>query len=114
MRLLFAPNDEEKLMLYVTADIARRRRTRGLRLNYPETVALICEALLEMARDGKSVADCMSFGREILGEDDVLPHVAALVDVVQVEATFLDGTKLISCHNPIQPGERTGWQRYGR
>lgn len=100
--MFLSPGEEEKLMLYVAADIARRRRQRGLRLNYPETVALISEALLEGARDGKSVAECMAYGRTVVKAEEVLPEVLELVRVVQVEATFEDGTKLISCHDPIQ------------
>ena len=85
----------------MAADVARRRRARGLKLNLPEATALITEALLEAARDGRSVVEAMQLGREVLTFADVMPEVPALLPVVQVEATFPDGTKLISCHDPI-------------
>src|SRR5688572_5349679 len=99
--MLLTPREQEKLMLYVVADLARRRRGRGLRLNYSEAIALIAEALLEGARDGKSVAELMALGKTVLTRDDVMEGVPDLVRLVQVEATFPDGTKLISCHDPI-------------
>lgn len=95
------PREQEKLLLYVAADVARRRRARGLRLNYPEAVALISGELLEAARDGRSVADLMSWGRTILTRDDVMEGVAEMIAEVQVEATFPDGTKLVTVHEPI-------------
>jgi len=95
------PRESEKLLIYVAADLARRRRARGLRLNIPEAIALITEAMLEGARDGRSVAEVMELARHVLSRDDVLAEVPDLVDVVQVEATFRDGTKLVSCHDPI-------------
>lgn len=101
--MFLSPSEQEKLLIYVAADVARRRRQRGLKLNFPEAVALITEALLECARDNLSVAECMAKGRQVVFADEVLPEVVELVSVVQVEATFADGTKLISCHNPIQP-----------
>jgi urease subunit gamma len=99
--MLLTPREQEKLLIYVAADLARRRRARGLRLNLPEATALITEALLEGARDGRSVAELMELGRHVLTRADVMDEVPALLPVVQVEATFPDGTKLISCHDPI-------------
>jgi urease subunit gamma len=95
------PREIDKLMIHVAADVARRRRERGLKLNHPEATALIAAAMLEGARDGKSVADVMRLGRQVLTRDEVMENVPELLDVVQVEATFPDGTKLISCHDPI-------------
>jgi urease gamma subunit len=99
--MMLTPRESEKLMVYVAAELARKRRARGLKLNVPESVALITEALLEGARDGKSVAEVMALGRQVLTRDDVMPGVPELVPLVQVEATFPDGTKLVSCHDPI-------------
>jgi urease subunit gamma len=95
------PREADKLLIYVAADLARRRRGRGLRLNLPEAIALITEAMLEGARDGKSVTEVMSLARRVLTRADVLDQVPELLTVVQVEATFRDGTKLVSCHDPI-------------
>ncbi len=95
------PRESEKLLIYVAADLARKRQARGLKLNVPEATALITEALLEGARDGKSVAEVMALGRQVLAREDVMEGVPELVSLVQVEATFPDGTKLISCHDPI-------------
>ncbi|MGE4534601.1 MULTISPECIES: urease subunit gamma [Halomonas] len=95
------PRDKDKLLLFAAAQLAERRRARGLKLNYPEAVALISFEILEGARDGRSVADLMSFGREILSRDDVMEGVAEMVEEVQVEATFPDGTKLVTVHTPI-------------
>lgn len=99
--MFLTPREQEKLMIYVAAEIARKRRARGLRLNVPEATALICESLLEGARDGKSVVELMELGRHVLSREDVMDEVPALLSVVQIEATFPDGTKLISCHDPI-------------
>jgi urease subunit gamma len=99
--MFLTPREQEKLMLYVVAEIARKRRARGLRLNVAEATAIICEALLEGARDGKSVVELMELGRHVLTRDDVMDEVPAMLTVVQIEATFPDGTKLISCHDPI-------------
>ncbi len=99
--MMLTPREVEKLLVYVAADLARKRRARGLQLNVPESIALITEALLEGARDGKSVAEVMTLGREVLTREDVMPGVPELVTLVQVEATFPDGTKLVSCHDPI-------------
>ena len=100
-KVQLTPRESEKLLIYVAADLARRRRARGLRLNLPESVALITEAMLEGARDGRSVAEVMELARHVLTRDDVMAEVPDLIDVVQVEATFRDGTKLVSCHDPI-------------
>jgi urease subunit gamma len=95
------PREKDKLLLFTAALVAERRRARGLKLNYPEAVALISAALLEGARDGKSVAELMEAGRHVLTRDDVMPGVAEMIHDVQVEATFPDGTKLVTVHEPI-------------
>jgi urease subunit gamma len=95
------PRETEKLLIYVAADLARRRRERGLKLNLPEATALITEAMLEGARDGRRVAEVRELGRRVLTREDVMDEVPDLLTVVHVEATFPDGTKLISCHDPI-------------
>ncbi len=89
-------------MIVVAADLAQRRRERGLKLNYPESVALVSYEVLEGARDGKSVAELMSYGATILKRDDVMEGVPEMMAEVQVEATFPDGTKLVTVHNPIR------------
>lgn len=96
------PREQEKLMIVVAADLARRRRERGLKLNFPEAVALITYELIEGARDGRSVAELMSYGTTILTREDVMEGIPEMVHQVQVEATFLDGTKLVTVHNPIR------------
>ena len=96
------PREREKLLVVVAADLARRRMGRGLKLNCPEAVALITHEIIEGARDGKTVAELMSFGTTVLGADQVMEGVAAMVHEVQVEATFPDGTKLVTVHNPIR------------
>jgi urease subunit gamma len=96
------PREREKLLVVVAADLSRRRRARGLRLNHPEAVALITHEIIEGARDGKSVAELMSFGTTILRADDVMEGVPEMLHEVQVEATFPDGTKLVTVHNPIR------------
>ena len=93
--------DEEKLLLHMAGSLAKERRARGLKLNYPEAVALISSELLELARDGHDVAELMSLGRHILTADDVMDGVASMVGEIQVEATFPDGTKLVTVHDPI-------------
>jgi urease subunit gamma/beta len=98
-----SPREKDKLLLFTAALLAERRRARGLKLNYPEAVAYISAAILEGARDGRSVAELMGAGAELLTEDDVMPGVAALIPEVQVEATFPDGTKLVTVHTPIRP-----------
>jgi urease subunit gamma len=96
------PREQEKLMVVVAADLARRRQGRGLKLNYPESIAIITYEILEGIRDGKSVADLMSFGTEILTREEVLEGVPEMIHEVQVEGTFPDGTKLVTVHNPIR------------
>ncbi|MGD9606886.1 MAG: urease subunit gamma [Leucobacter sp.] len=100
MRL--TPREQEKLMIVVAADLARRRRARGLKLNYPESVAIISYELIEGARDGRSVAELMSWGATILSRDDVMDGVPEMIHDVQIEATFPDGTKLVTVHDPIR------------
>jgi len=95
------PREKDKLLLFTAALLAERRKERGLKLNYPEAVALISAAIMEGARDGKSVAELMEYGRTLLGRKEVMEGIAEMVDEVQVEATFPDGTKLITVHNPI-------------
>ncbi|RZS43546.1 urease subunit gamma [Herbihabitans rhizosphaerae] len=95
------PQERDKLLVFVAADVARRRQARGLRLNHPEAVALITEHVLEGARDGRGVAELMSSGREVLRREQVLDGVPEMLDSVQVEATFPDGTKLVTVHDPI-------------
>ena len=97
-----SPRDQEKLLIVVAADLARRRQERGLKLNYPESVAIITYEILEGARDGKSVAELMSFGTTILKRGDVMEGVAEMIHDVQVEGTFPDGTKLVTVHHPIR------------
>ena len=99
--MLLTPREVDKLLIYVAADLARRRQARGLRLNLPEATALITEAMLEGARDGKSVSAVRALARQVLTRADVMDEVPELLPVVQVEATFPDGTKLVSCHDPI-------------
>jgi urease subunit gamma len=94
--------EQERLMIYVAADVARRRRGRGLKLNYPEAMAILTAEILEWARDGKTVAEIMTLGAKVLGEDDVMEGVPEMIHEVQVEATFPDGTKLVTVHDPIQ------------
>ncbi len=96
------PREREKLMVVVAADLARRRQTRGVKLNYPECVAIITYEIIEGARDGKSVAELMDEGTRILKREDVMEGVPEMIHEVQVEATFPDGTKLVTVHNPIQ------------
>jgi urease subunit gamma len=97
-----SPREQEKLMVVVAADLARRRQQRGLKLNYPESIAILTYEILEGARDGRSVADLMSHGTTILQRNDVMEGVPEMVQEVQVEATFPDGTKLVTVHNPIR------------
>jgi urease subunit gamma len=96
------PREQEKLMVFVAAEVARRRMARGLKLNYPEAIALITAEMLEAARDGKTVAEIMAFGATILKRSDVMQGVPEMIHDVQVEATFPDGTKLVTVHDPIQ------------
>lgn len=96
-----APREKDKLLLFTAALLAERRKARGLKLNYPEAVALISAAILEGARDGRTVAELMSAGREVLTRNDVMEGVPEMIPDVQVEATFPDGTKLVTVHDPI-------------
>ncbi|WP_288131424.1 urease subunit gamma [Microbulbifer sp.] len=95
------PREKDKLLIFTAALLAERRLSRGLKLNYPEAVALISMEIIEGARDGKSVAELMGYGREILRAEQVMDGVADMIHEVQVEATFPDGTKLVTVHNPI-------------
>ncbi len=95
------PREQEKLLIFVAAEVARKRRARGLKLNHPEAIAIITAELLEAARDGRTVADLMGYGRTILARDDVMEGVPEMIPEVQVEATFPDGTKLVTVHQPI-------------
>src|SRR6185437_386889 len=95
------PREIDNLLLFTAGEVARKRKTRGLKLNYPESIAYISSELLELARDGKSVAELMSLGKTLLKREDVIDGIAEMVREVQVEATFPDGTKLITVHDPI-------------
>ncbi len=95
------PREMDKLMIFTAAEVARRRKDKGLKLNYPESVALITWEVIEGAREGKSVSELMEMGRHILGRDDVMDGVSEMIDQIQVEATFPDGTKLVTVHEPI-------------
>ena len=99
MRL--TPHEQDRLLVSYAADLARRRQARGLKLNHPESVAIITDHLLEGARDGRSVSELMASGRDVLTRDDVMDGVPEMLDDVQVEATFPDGTKLVTVHDPI-------------
>ena len=97
-----SPRERDKMLIFTAGLVAERRKARGLKLNHPESVALIAAAILEGARDGRTVAELMSFGSTILGRDDVMEGVPEMIPDIQVEATFPDGTKLVTVHNPIQ------------
>jgi urease subunit gamma len=99
--VLLSPHEQERLLIHVAASLARERRARGLRLNYPEATAVIAAYVLEGARDGRAVADLMESGREVITREDVMTGVPEMLDSVQVEATFPDGTKLVTVHRPI-------------
>ena len=99
--MMLSPRETEKLVIYQVAELARRRRERGLKLNFPEAIALITEALLEAARDGRSVAETMAIGTQVLTREDVMDGVPEMINLVQVEATFRTGTNLVSVPNPI-------------
>jgi urease subunit gamma/beta len=105
------PREQDKLLVYLAAQVARARQARGLKLNYPEAIAVLSAEIVEGARDGRSAAELMSYGKTILSADDVMPGVAEMIHEIQVEATFPDGTKLVTVHQPIpttgatQPGE---------
>jgi urease gamma subunit len=96
------PREQDKLLVFVAAEVARRRRARGLRLNYPEALALITAEILEGIRDGRSVSDLMAYGITILGRAEVMDGVPEMLDEVQIEGTFPDGTKLVTVHHPIR------------
>ncbi|MEV6974143.1 urease subunit gamma [Kitasatospora sp. NPDC093806] len=96
------PHEQERLLVHVAAEVARARRARGLRLNHPEAVALITSHVLEGARDGRTVAELMDSGRRVLTRDDVMTGIPEMIPDVQVEATFPDGTKLVTVHGPIR------------
>ena len=103
--MILTPTEIERLTIFTAAELARKRRARGLKLNHPEASALIADEILEGARDGRSVADLIAFGSTILSSDDVMPGVADLMPMLQVEGTFPDGTKLVTVHDPIRPGK---------
>ncbi|KAA8605332.1 Urease subunit alpha [Salipiger aestuarii] len=111
--MLLTPTELERLTIFTAAELARKRRARGRVLNAPEAVALICDEILEGARDGRSVADLISFGSTILNSDDVMEGVADLLPMIQVEGVFPDGTKLVTVHDPIRPGDKTPDGRVG-
>ncbi|HUN98088.1 MAG TPA: urease subunit gamma [Bradyrhizobium sp.] len=114
--MLLTPTELERLTIFNAAELARRRRARGLKLNYPEAVAVITDEILEGARDGRTVADLIGFGSTILTTADVLPGIAAMMDIIQVECVFPDGTKLVTVHEPIRPapGAEADSERPGR
>ena len=96
-----SPREKDKLLLFTAALLAERRKARGIKLNYPEAIAYISAEIMEGAREGKSVAELMNHGTTLLSRDDVMDGIAEMIDEVQVEATFPDGTKLVTVHNPI-------------
>jgi len=96
------PREKDKLLIAMAAEVARKRLARGVKLNYPEAIALICDAVVEGARDGRSVSEMMQFGATIIALDDCMQGVPDMISEVQVEATFPDGTKLVTVHNPIR------------
>jgi urease subunit gamma/beta len=104
--VLLTPTEMERLTIFVAAELARKHKNKGLRLNHPEAVAFIVDAILEGAREGRSVADLIAWGSMLLTTDDVMPGVAHLMPMIQVEGTFPDGTKLVTVHDPIRPGRR--------
>ncbi|KQO89711.1 urease subunit beta [Methylorubrum extorquens] len=103
--MLLTPTELERLTIFTAAELARKRRARGLKLNYPEAVAIITDEILEGARDGRSVADLIGWGSTILTTGDVMPGVASMMPILQVECVFPDGTKLVTVHEPIRPAE---------
>jgi urease subunit gamma/beta len=104
--MLLTPTELERLTIFTAAELARKRKNKGLKLNHPEAVAYIADEILEGAREGRSVADMISFGSTLLTTDDVMPGVAELIPMIQVEGTFSDGTKLVTVHDPIRPGKQ--------
>tara|TARA_B100001057_G_scaffold33404_1_gene30312 strand:+ start:1995 stop:2687 length:693 start_codon:yes stop_codon:yes gene_type:complete len=103
--MLLTPTEIERLTIFTAAEIARKRKAKGLSLNHPETIAYITDEILEGAREGKSVAELISFGSTILNSDDVMPGVSDLIPIIQIEGMFPDGTKLVTVHDPIRPGK---------
>ena len=103
--MLLTPTELERLTIFTAAELARKRRARGCRLNHPEAIALITDEILEGARDGRSVAELMGWGSTILTADDVMPGVPAMIPILQVEGVFPDGTKLVTVHEPVRPVE---------
>jgi urease subunit gamma len=99
--VLITPHEQERLLIYVAAQVARERRARGLKLNHPEATAIIAAYVLEAARDGRSVSELMESGRGVLSREDVMDGIPEMLDSVQIEATFPDGTKLVTVHRPI-------------
>jgi urease subunit gamma len=100
--VLLTPREQEKLLIVVAAELARKRQARGLKLNYPETIAILTAEIMEAARDGKSVAEIMTFGTTLLKRQDVMDGIPEMIHEVQIEATFPDGTKLVTVHDPIK------------
>lgn len=96
------PKELERLVVFSAAELARRRKAKGLKLNHPESVALVCDEIYEMAREGRSIPECMEAGTKILKKSDVMPGVSDLISLLQVECLFPDGTKLVSIHDPIR------------
>src|SRR5712671_3445479 len=101
--MLLTPTEMERLTIFTAAELSRRRRSKGLKLNYPEAVAIITDEILEGAREGRSVAELIGYGSTILSTADVLPGIAAMMNIIQVEGVFPDGTKLVTVHEPIRP-----------
>ena len=104
--MLLTPTEMERLTIFTAAELSRKRKAKGLTLNHPEAIAFITDEILEGAREGRSVADLISFGSTLLSTDDVLPGVSDLISMIQVEGTFPDGTKLVTVHDPIRPGKK--------
>ncbi|MCZ6564998.1 MAG: urease subunit gamma, partial [Gammaproteobacteria bacterium] len=103
--MLLTPTELERLTIYTAAELARKRRKKGLQLNHPEATAIIADEILEGAREGRTVAELISYGSTLLNTDDVMPGVDDMMHMLQVEATFPDGTKLVTVHEPIRPGK---------
>ena len=104
--MLLTPTEMERLTIFTAAELARKRKAKGLALNHPEAVAFISDEILEGAREGRSVAELISYGSTLLNSDDVMPGVADLIPMIQVEGMFPDGTKLVTVHDPIRPGKK--------
>lgn len=104
--MLLTPTELERLTIFTAAELARKRRAKGLKLNHPEATAIIADEILEGAREGRSVAELIAFGSTLLTADDVMPGVAQMMPILQVEGTFPDGTKLVTVHDPIRPGRK--------